>query len=254
MKPWKNLVSRMLATPCLGCLAVPAGQRGFCAACEEELPWQPPGCHRCGVALSAQWAGDASTDLSRPAAPLCSRCSQRPPEFDQCHCTFAYEPPVSDMIRRFKDNAGFAEYRALANCFTEHFLSFHDDHRMPLPDLLLPVPLHSSRLRARGFNQALLLARRLSRRTGIPVLADSCQRQAGTSQRGLNAHDRQLNTQDVFRALTAPALTPGRRLAIIDDVVTTTATTQAMASVMRNAAATRIDVWALARSNHQTES
>tara|TARA_R100001039_G_C1853818_1_gene115325 strand:+ start:6734 stop:7540 length:807 start_codon:yes stop_codon:yes gene_type:complete len=254
MNPYKNIVSRLLATPCLACLAVPARHRGFCAACEEELPWQPPGCERCGVALTGVWPDDLSTTRFRPPAPLCSRCLHQAPVFDQCRCTFAYEPPVSDMIRRFKDNAGFAEYRALSNCFTEHFLSFHDDHRVPLPDLLVPVPLHASRLRARGFNQALLLARRLSRQTGIPVLADSCLRQAGTPQRGLNAEDRQHNMRGVFRPLTAPALTPGRHLAIIDDVVTTTATTQAMASVMRNYAATRIDVWALARSNHQTES
>lgn len=158
------------------------------------------------------------------------------------------------MIRRFKDNAGFAEFRALCNCFIEHFLQFHDDTGQPLPELLLPVPLHASRLRARGFNQALLLAKRLSRRTGIPVLADSCWRQAGTPQRGLNAEDRLLNMQNVFRPLPRAALTSGRRLAIIDDVVTTTATTQAMASAMRSDAVTSIDVWALARSNHQPES
>lgn len=158
------------------------------------------------------------------------------------------------MIRRFKDNAGFAECRALANCFTEHFIRFHEDNAVPLPDLLVPVPLHTSRLQARGFNQSLLLANRLSRRTGIAVLANSCRREAGTSQRGLSAAERLHNMQDVFRPMSRPALTAGRRLAIIDDVVTTTATTQAMALIMRNNAATRIDVWALARSNHQPES
>lgn len=174
--------------------------------------------------------------------------------FDQCHCTFAYEPPISDMIRRFKDHAGFAECRALSNCFIAHFIGFHEDSALPWPDLLLPVPLHPSRLSSRGFNQALLLAQRLSRRTGIPVLADSCQRRAGTAQRGLNAEDRLHNMQDVFHPLTDAALTPRRRLAIIDDVVTTTATTQAMARVLRNDATARIDVWGLARSNHQPET
>lgn len=260
MNPWKNLISRILATPCLTCLDVPAGRRGFCSACEEDLPWQPPGCYRCGVALTQQWAvdlqiGAAVTALpSGPVGPLCSRCCHQAPVFDRCHCTFAYEPPVSDMIRRLKDHTGFAECRALGNCFAEHFVRFHDDTSLPLPDLLLPVPLHPSRLRSRGFNQALLLARHLSRRTGIPVLVNSCQRQAGTAQRGLNAEERLRNMQDVFRPLAGTALTAGRRLAIIDDVVTTTATTQAMAAAVHNDAATRIDVWALARSNHQPES
>lgn len=158
------------------------------------------------------------------------------------------------MIRRIKDRAGFAEFRALSNCFIEHFLQHHLDTATPWPDLLLPVPLHPSRLSMRGFNQALLLARRLSRRTGIPMLPDSCIRQPGTAQRGLNAEERLHNMQNIFTVQAGMAITAHRHLAIIDDVVTTTATTQAMAAVVQNGAAARIDVWALARSNHQPES
>jgi ComF family protein len=157
------------------------------------------------------------------------------------------------MIRRFKDRAGFAELRALSNCFIAHFRQHYQDSATPWPDLLLPVPLHPSRLRARGFNQALLLARRLSRQTGIPVLANSCRRQSSVSQRGLNAQARLRNMQDVFSPRPGAALTPGKRLAIIDDVVTTSATTQAMAAVLHDFAAASIDVWALARSNHLPE-
>jgi ComF family protein len=159
------------------------------------------------------------------------------------------------MIRHFKDRAGFPEFRGLSNCFNEHFMHHYDDTASPLPELLLPVPLHPSRLRTRGYNQALLLARRLSRRSGIPVLENSCQRRrSGSSQRGLNAAERLYNMQGIFSPHACTALTPGRRLAIVDDVVTTTATTQAMAAVMHECAAGRIDVWALARSNHQPES
>lgn len=259
MNSWKNLSSRILATPCLLCLAVPALRRGFCAACEDELPWQPPGCHRCGVAL----IGACGVDPAQPpsvaftpattAMPQCLRCSQQPPCFTRCHCTFAYEPPVSNLIRRVKDRAGFAEFRALSNCFIEHFQQHHLDTATPWPDLLLPVPLHPSRLSTRGFNQALLLARRLSRQTGIPVLPDSCIRQPGASQRGLNAEQRLYNMQGIFSPRAGIALTAHRHLAIIDDVVTTTATTQAMAAVLQDGTAARIDVWALARSNHQPE-
>jgi len=260
----KNLASRLMATPCLVCLAVPALRRGFCAACEEELPWQPPGCLLCGVALAAPWSETSPAILiasqsgraEQPhgAGKVCSRCSYQPPTFTQCHCTFAYEAPISGMIRHFKDRAGFPEFRGLSNCFNEHFMQHYDDTESPLPDLLLPVPLHSSRLRARGYNQALLLARRLSRRTGIPVLANSCQRRhSGNSQRGLNAAERLYNMQGMFGPQACAALTPGQRLAIVDDVVTTTATTQAMAAVMHERGAVRIDVWALARSNHQPD-
>ncbi len=257
MKRWRNVTSAMLATPCLVCLALPAWRRGFCPPCEEELPWQPPGCHFCGVALTGARTVNpalATADTGGTARSLCPRCSYQSPNFTRCHCTFAYEPPISTMIRRIKDHAGFVEFRALSNCFIEHFVRHHLDTATPWPDLLLPVPLHPSRLRIRGFNQALLLARRLSRRTGIPVLQNSCARQPGTSQRGLNATQRLLNMKSTFRPGTGVELAVGRRLAIIDDVVTTTATTQAMAAVLRDSGATRIDVWALARSNQQPES
>lgn len=253
--------SRMLATACLVCLALPAQRRGFCTACEEELPWQPPGCYRCAVALPGQWANGPATEPAGAAGPLyvtgplCSRCNLQAPAFNRCHCTFAYESPVSVMIRQFKDRAGFPEFRALSSCFIEHFLHYHEDTATPLPDLLLPVPMHSSRIQARGFNQALLLAKRLSRRTGIPVLDNSCHRQhRSSSQRGLNAGQRLHNMQGIFSMPQRLALTPGKRLAIIDDVVTTTATAQAMATVMQDCDAASIDVWALARSNHQPES
>ncbi|MEX0739379.1 MAG: hypothetical protein WD071_08555 [Pseudohongiella sp.] len=159
------------------------------------------------------------------------------------------------MIRQFKDRAGFPEFRGLSNCFNEHFMQHYDDSASPWPELLLPVPQHPSRLRLRGFNQALLLARRLSQRSGIPVLDNSCQRrQGGSAQRGLNAEERMDNMQGTFRPSASATMMPGRRLAIIDDVVTTTATTQAMATALSDCAAARIDVWALARSNHQPES
>lgn len=158
------------------------------------------------------------------------------------------------MIRRVKDRAGFVELRALSGCFIEHFLQHHLDTATPWPDLLLPVPLHPARLGMRGFNQALLLARRVSRHTGIPVLQHSCARRPGTSQRGLNAAQRLHNMQGIFTPLPGLALTAGRHLAIIDDVVTTTATTQAMAAVLHDGGAASIDVWALARSNHQPDS
>ena len=255
---WKNLTNRVLATPCLLCLTAPARQRGFCQDCEDELPWQPPGCHTCGVALTdtvtTQPSPAWSSGDSDATVHLCFRCRQTQPAFSRCLCTFAYEAPVSSMIRRFKDRGGFPEFRALSNCFIAHFLQHYRDSETVWPDILLPVPLHPSRLRARGFNQALLLARRLSRHTGIPVLAHSCQRRSGTAQRGLDAQARLHNMQGVFSIRTGTALTPGMRLAIIDDVVTTSATTQAMAAVMHSTAAARIDVWALARSNHQPES
>lgn len=241
----QNLLSSLLATPCLICGEAPARSTGMCTPCTHDLPWQAPGCQYCGVDLRN------STGLRT----TCSRCFHKPPAFDRCRAVFAYEAPVANLIRRLKDEAGFAEFRALSDCLNQHFVNFYEDMAEPLPELLLPVPLHSSRLRQRGFNQAQLLAQRLSRRTGIAMLGNNCQRHRGLhAQRGLNAEQRFANMHLVFSANARTALTRGRRIAIIDDVVTTTATAQAMSAVMREQAAKQIDVWALARSNHQPES
>lgn len=241
----RNLLSFLLATPCLICGEASACSSGMCMPCSHALPWQAPGCQYCGVDLGS------STGLRT----TCPRCLDKPPAFDRCRAVFAYEAPVANLIRRLKDEAGFAELRALSDCLNQHFVNFYEDMAEPLPELLLPVPLHSSRLRQRGFNQAQLLAQRLSRRTGIPMLGNSCQRHSGLhAQRGLNAEQRFANMHLMFSAHARTALTRGRRIAIIDDVVTTTATAQAMSAVMREQATKQIDVWALARSNHQAGS
>lgn len=119
-----------------------------------------------------------------------------------------------------------------------------------LPDLLAPVPLHNRRLRQRGFNQSVWIARTIGRRSGIAVCRQLCERHASAHhQRGLRAQARQRNVQGMFSAGRDAHLTAGRHIAIIDDVVTTTATANAMSQILRQLGATRIDVWALARVN-----
>ena len=114
-----------------------------------------------------------------------------------------------------------------------------------MPELLLPVPLHPKRLRERGFNQALEIARPLGRRFQIPVEARACRRiRATRPQSELALAERRGNLRGAFAvrgALTA------RHLAIVDDVVTTGATVSALARVLLRQGVQRVDVWAVAR-------
>ncbi len=113
------------------------------------------------------------------------------------------------------------------------------------PDAILPVPLHPKRLRERGYNQALELARILERRLAIPVSNRCCQRTRATrTQTDLNERLRLSNIRGAFEA-TSPV---PRRIAILDDVVTTGATVSELARVLKQAGCERIDVWALART------
>lgn len=204
------------------------------------MPWQPPGCQCCAVSPE-----------ERPATTwLCDACQLSPPHFRRCHCLFRYTSPVNALISRIKDNGGFAEARTLGELLAREFERHYQDSGQSLPTLLVPVPLHSGRLRFRGYNQSHLLAQAISARTGIKVLHNSCRRQPLThSQRGLDATSRRANMAQMFTASARTRLTSNRQVAIIDDVVTTTSTIRAMAQVLTHAGAETIDVWALARAN-----
>lgn len=232
----------MLAPPqiCLCCRQPVARSLALCHECEAALPWQPLPCERCGVSLT----GDSS---------LCAGCQLSPPCFDVCLPVFAYEAPVSTMIRHCKDQAGFSAARCLGQLLAAAFQQYYHEQDLPLPALLVPVPLHRARLQRRGFNQAALLATEIRRRTRIPLALHVCERLPSVhSQRGLSAAERHRNMENMFRAGRQAQLTAGRHIAIIDDVVTTTATVNALAHALREQTALRIeriDVWCVARTN-----
>ena len=116
----------------------------------------------------------------------------------------------------------------------------------PLPEAILPVPLHSTRLRERGFNQALELARPMAQALALPLLIHHSQRTRATvAQTSLSAKQRRKNIRGAFQ-VTQPL--PARHIAIVDDVMTTGQTINELAKTLRKAGATHIDVWVCARA------
>ena len=170
-----------------------------------------------------------------------------PPAWHSLHTALAYQPPVTDMIAGFKYYGHAVNGRVLTDLLGQH-LGARTGHHM-LPELLVPVPLHRQRLRQRGFNQSLMIARWLSRQLAIPVWADLVLRHKATSQQtGLSAAARRRNLRGAFRINPGAHLPQEARVAIIDDVVTTGSTVAAMARTLRRAGAGDIQVWALART------
>lgn len=220
--------------PCLLCDEAVDGATPLCMACETELPWLGDHCQTCALPL--------------PASGLtCGQCLKQPPAFEQVIAPWTYSFPIDTLITRFKHSANWPFGHLLAELVAQALQHrFADD--LPRPDLLVPVPLATRRLRQRGFNQAAMLARWLGTRLDLPCDERLLLRTQDTSaQQVLNANERRNNLRNAF-ALAPGATLKGRHLALVDDVLTTGATAQALARVLMDAGAARVDVYCLART------
>jgi ComF family protein len=228
----RRLLRRVLPLHCLLCGAAGADGRDLCAGCERDIAINRPCCPRCALPLAAP-------------APVCGECLQREPPFTAAWVPFRYEHPLDLLEARFKFRGDLAAGRVLAELMIER--ARIDDPAKP--DCLVVVPLHAARLRQRGYNQALELARPLARAFDLRLDRRILQRsRATTAQTGLDAIRRRRNLRGAFRA-AADATLPAH-VALLDDVMTTGATLRECAHVLRRAGVARVDVWALARAPH----
>lgn len=206
----------------------------LCTECEHALPWLDDHCIRCALPL--------------PMAGLtCGHCSRYRPAFDHVVAPWYFGFPIDTLVSRFKHHSQWPLGRLMA-CLLGQALSHRFAEGLAKPDQLLPVPLAARRLRRRGFNQAALLARWLSAQVNIPCNEQLLRRPRDTpAQQPLGAKARQRNLRQAF-GLAPDARLDGLHLAIIDDVLTTGATAQAIATLLRKAGARRVDVYCLART------
>lgn len=219
---------------CLLCDEPADAEMPICVACETELPWLGDQCITCALPLAA-------------AGLTCGECLLEPPAFEQVAVPWRYGFPVDSLITRFKHNAKWPFGHLLADVLGQ-YLQHRFDEGLPRPDALLPVPMTTKRLRQRGFNQAAMLARWLSQKLEMPSEENLLLRTQDTSaQQGLDAKARKRNLLQAF-ALTPDAVVKGRSFALVDDVLTTGATAQALARLLINAGAARVDVYCLART------
>lgn len=177
----------------------------------------------------------------------CPRCKRRSPAFRRVIAPWHYGFPIDALVSRFKHNSQWPLGRLLATLLgqaLEH--RYHEG--LARPDLLLPVPLAKGRLRQRGFNQAGMLARWLASHLQLPCNEQLLLRTRDTqAQQALGAGARLRNLHQAF-ALSRSADVQGLHLAVVDDVLTTGATAQAIAALLRKHGARRVDVYCLART------
>ncbi|WP_049620686.1 ComF family protein [Frateuria defendens] len=218
----------LLPWRCLLCGAAGAEGLDLCAACAAELPRNASCCARCALPLPTP-------------AVLCGRCQRHAPPWAAAWAPFRYAWPLDRLERRYKFGGDLASGRTLAALWREA------PRPIDLPQLILPVPLHARRLRERGYNQALELARPLAQAFGVPAQADALRRVRITAaQTELDALARRRNVRGAFALREGLALPA--HVALLDDVLTTGATLAECARVLRRAGVARVDVWALARA------
>lgn len=221
---------------CLLCGAAGQADLDLCPDCAAELPANPNACRHCALPLPLPAA---------LADPVCGGCLKHPPAQDRSYAPFRYRSPIDHLLTRFKYQGSLAHGRLLADLFTWALR----ESGTPLPDLIVPAPMHAERLRERGMNQAAELARQVSQGLAIPWRADILTKTRPTgTQRGLSRRERRRNLRGSF---DCQAHLPWRHVALLDDVVTTGATADEMARTLRRAGVREISVWAIARTPEQ---
>lgn len=231
MHTWLHTLQTVVFAPhCLLCHAPASLELDLCPHCEARLPRQQHACRHCAQTLPAASTRDC-----------CVACL-RQPRFDAAIAGFEYAPPVDWLITRLKFHHRLAHARVLGYLLGSRIQAA----AVPRPDCIVPAPLHPRRRRERGYNQAELIAGHTARLLDLPVTPQLATRARHTRpQRTLPAAQRRRNVHGAFTATRACA---GRHIAIVDDVVTTGHTAEALAAALHQAQAASVQLWCVARA------
>lgn len=250
---FKLLQRWLLPYHCVVCHHFSDQARDLCFDCQASLPYLAHCCECCAIPL--------------PAGKYCGQCLQKPPYFNHTTALFGYQPPINQWITQLKFHRNLQYTRLLSELFIEkHFerpqatkdqkrpkngkshppdCSLSGEKQRKKPELIIPVPLHIKRLRHRGFNQALELARPIAKLLDIPIEKHCCQRTRHTqAQSSIPAKQRRHNLKNAFQFNgKAP-----HHVAIIDDVMTTGHTVNELSHALRLAGSEYIEIWTIART------
>ena len=214
-------------------------QRHLCQQCDKQIV-RTNYCGRCGTVLS-----DNRTFRGQR---FCGNCAKNPPHWQQMVIIGRYLPPLSTLIHQFKFQNSYYLDRTLAQLMLLAIYEARREFLFSLPEVIIPVPLHHFRQWHRGYNQAQLIAKQLSRQLSIPVDNKLVIRHKYTqTQRGLTEKARRVNLRNAFSIDINRAKQYGS-VALIDDVITTGSTLNEIAKLLKQAGIENIHVWGLAKT------
>jgi len=228
----RRLISTVYPPRCVLCGSPGFSDMDICEVCYQELPWIGSACIQCAIPLAIH-----SGDQLR-----CGQCLRKPPAFDRSFSLFSYEKETVTLIHQLKFNEKLAYSRLLGSMLADAIAI----NAVELPDCILPVPLYKKRLKQRGFNQSIELARPVANTFNIPLDVQSVKRVRDTrSQTELDKKQRRKNIRAAFEVVEPLS---AHHVVVVDDVVTTTSTVNEMARKLKRAGARRVDVWSIARA------
>jgi ComF family protein len=216
---------------CLLCRARTRSDSGWCDGCYADLPWLRHACPICAAPLAL--------DSRAP----CGACQRKAPAFDRTIAALHYASPADRLIVSLKFHQRLELARALGWVLAQRIRLA----AVSMPQVVIPVPLHRSRLRERGYNQSLEVARIVAKQLSLTVSARAAKRvRATASQMTLPRHERARNVRNAF--VVHYKHVADRHVAIVDDVMTSGHTINALAKALRRAGARNISVWIIARA------
>lgn len=244
MTLWYWLKDQLCPSTCLLCDERVA-EGLICTGCCADISENLHACRCCAEPLLNPVLSPAEGFPSL----ICARCQQQTPAFEQVSAPFLYDFPLRELITRFKERDDLLLSRLLADLLCDALLPLSDAER---PDLILPVPTHWRSRLQRGFNPAALLADGVSRRLKCPLENHLLIKTRYTpAQHLLNREQRLRNLRGSF-SLRWPHRVTGKRILLVDDVVTTGRTADVIAALLRDNGARSVSVWALARTPVKT--
>jgi len=204
--------------------------RNLCSSCEADLIVNQTACRQCAIPL-----------FDSPTDSVCGQCLKKSSEYDSAWSAFIYAQPLEWMIQQLKFNGKLIYADLLAELMMPHLPDLDQQ-----PDCIIPVPLHSKRLRQRGYNQTYELIKPVAKKTGIKIDLENCVRKKyTTAQTGLDAKSRRQNVKAAFDFKNTHHY---NYVIVFDDVMTTGSTMNELAKVIKKQGVQRVDVWSLARA------
>lgn len=221
-----SFIKRLIPHRCLLCDGAAQAQ-SLCSACVADLPhYTRAHCPICAIPT--------------PEGQICGACLQHPPAYTRTLAAFSYAFPIDQLIQALKYQQRLSIAPVLGQALAQTARS------RPRPDVLIPMPLHRKRLQQRGFNHATEIARVVAQNLNLPVNITAYERVRDTPPQVTLAYDqRRRNVRDAFVCKGDVA---GKRVALIDDVMTTGTSLDELAKTIKKAGALEVETWVVART------